>query len=300
MRPVYVQLLRLSVMLAFWMVSRDVHAKPTVYVTNYPLQYFTQRLAGESITLVYPVPAETDPALWKPDVPTIAALQKADVIILNGATYEKWLEKVSLPQAKLVNTSRSFHQHYIALTETATHSHGPAGAHAHAGTAFTTWLNLQFAAQQAQAIAQALERLMPEQRAMLTTNATALQRDLLALDQRLTALVTGQRPPPLVATHPVYQYLAQRYGLNVQSVLWEPEVMPEAPQWQRLQALLGTHAASWMLWERPPLRAAVEKLQALGVRSVVFDPCGNTPARGDFLSVMQDNVTNLEQALQER
>jgi hypothetical protein len=36
----------------------------------------------------------------------------------------------------------------------------------------------------------------------------------------------------------------------------------------------------------------------MGLRSLVFYPCGNRPAQGDFLGVMQQNVTNLAQAFQ--
>jgi zinc transport system substrate-binding protein len=120
----------------------------------------------------------------------------------------------------------------------------------------------------------------------------------LALDQRLDTMVAKQRTQPLVASHPVYQYLSRRYGLNLQSVLWEPEVMPDAEQWQVLQSILKTHAANWMLWEGEPLPASVDKLQTLGVKSLVFDPCGNTPDQGDFLSVMKQNIVNLQQAFQ--
>jgi len=42
--------------------------------------------------------------------------------------------------------------------------------------------------------------------------------------------------------------------------------------------------------------ATVDKLRSLGVQSLVFDPCGNAPDQGDFLSVMQQNVVNLQQA----
>ncbi|MEL6384177.1 MAG: hypothetical protein AAFQ89_17330 [Cyanobacteria bacterium J06626_18] len=38
---------------------------------------------------------------------------------------------------------------------------------------------------------------------------------------------------------------------------------------------------------------SVERLQELGVASVVFDPAGNVPETGDFLTVMQANVENL-------
>jgi zinc transport system substrate-binding protein len=96
----------------------------------------------------------------------------------------------------------------------------------------------------------------------------------------------------------VYQYFATRYSLNLQSVLWEPEVMPEDDQWNTLQAVLAKHPAKWMIWEGEPMAASVEKLQTLGVQSLVFDPCGNTPEQGDFLSVMQQNIVNLRQAFQ--
>lgn len=285
----------LSLTLLAWTESP---AKPIIYVVNYPLQYFAERIGGEQVRVVFPAPADVDLAFWKPDVETITAFQGADLVLINGATYAKWLKTVSLPKAKVVNTSRHFKTHYIEIEDTVTHRHGPSGAHAHRGIAFTTWLDLRQAAQQAQAIAGALGRLLPDQKSGFEQRYADLERDLLALDQRLEATVTKQRTRPLVASHPVYQYLAKRYGLNLQSVLWEPDVMPEAEQWQGLQALLQTHAAKWMLWEGEPLPALVEKLRSLGVESLVFDPCGNTPERGDFLSVMQQNLTHLQQAFQ--
>jgi hypothetical protein len=38
------------------------------------------------------------------------------------------------------------------------------------------------------------------------------------------------------------------------------------------------------------------KLESIGVESLVFDPCGNVPAQGDFLAVMRANVNNLRKA----
>jgi zinc transport system substrate-binding protein len=37
----------------------------------------------------------------------------------------------------------------------------------------------------------------------------------------------------------------------------------------------------------------VQKLKSVGVESVVFDPCGNVPKSGDYLTVMRQNVSNL-------
>ena len=276
-----------------WTVSQ---AQPTVYVVNYPLQYFAERIGGEQVSVVFPAPPDEDPAFWKPDVSVIAAFQAADLILINGAAYAKWLKTASLPKSKLLDTSRRFRADYVKTEDLAVHSHGPSGEHSHAGTAFTTWLDLRQAAQQAEAVMDGLSRLLPEHQDTFEQRYAELAQDLLALDERLDTLVAGQREQPLLASHPVYQYLARRYGLNLQSVLWEPEVLPDAEQWDELQSMLRAHPATWMLWEGDPLAASVDRLQALGIRSLVFDPCGNTPEQGDFLSVMQQNVARLQQA----
>ena len=59
----------------------------------------------------------------------------------------------------------------------------------------------------------------------------------------------------------------------------------------RRELLVG-HPARWMIWVGKPTDETIEGLKKLGVGSVVFDPCGNTPASGDFLSVMRSNLAN--------
>ena len=115
--------------------------KITIASVNYPLHYFAQRIGGDQINALLPVSPDGDPAYWKPDEAGIAVFQKADVILLNGAGYAKWIEKVSLPTSKMLNTSESFKENYIELHEGTTHSHGPEGEHVHKGYAFNTWLN---------------------------------------------------------------------------------------------------------------------------------------------------------------
>jgi zinc transport system substrate-binding protein len=51
-----------------------------------------------------------------------------------------------------------------------------------------------------------------------------------------------------------------------------------------------------MIWEDEPLAETENRLEAMGIRSLVFRPCGNRPAEGSFVSVMLDNVVALEQA----
>ncbi len=274
--------------------SREKKAKPVVYVVNYPLEYFTRRIGGDRVRVAFPVPGGEDPADWKPDTETVLAYQRADLIVLNGVGYAKWVGHASLPLGRMLNTSREFAERSIPIDGSITHSHGPAGAHEHAGTAFTTWLDPALAVLQARTIKEALERLRPDLRQVFETGFRELERDLLDLDRKLEELFSAKREQPLMVSHPVYQYFSRRYRLNVKSVHWEPDEMPTPEMWQEMSEVLAGHPAKWMLWERPPRTDVARKLRELGMESVVFSPCGNAPEKGDFLLVMRQNLENLK------
>jgi zinc transport system substrate-binding protein len=265
-----------------------------VYVVNYPLKYFAETIGGPHVKVTLPIPSDVDPAYWTPSVSDIGAYQKADLILLNGAGYARWVNKVSLPRSKTVNTSRAFKDRYIIAKEITTHSHGAAGEHAHEALAFTTWLDLSLAEQQAQAIYQAFLRNLPELKSYLLGNYTTLKNNLLALDHQFKTVIAENPSMPLLFSHPVYDYLIGRYALNGRSLHWEPDQVPTADQMNELQHIRAEHPAQWFVWEGKPLDLSVEKLQAAGISSTVFDPCGNRPASGDFMSAMRQNIINME------
>lgn len=267
-----------------------------VYVVNYPLQYFAERIGGDSIQVHFPAPPDEDPVYWIPDTYAIGGYQGADLILLNGAGYAKWVKKVSLPPSRLVNTSIPFKDRIITSKDVVTHSHGLKGEHAHEGASFTTWIDFEQAAQQAAAVAKAFSRKRPNQEKVFQKNVTTLTKELRAIDQEIVNITKGRQEQPIVVSHPVYDYFKRRYGLNIKSVHWEPDEIPNREQEAELVALLKDHPATWMIWEGAPGEASVKKLRAMGLQSLVFAPCGNVPAKGDFLSVMRENVVNLRQA----
>ena len=281
----------------FFSVQYGTAAGPlNIYVVNYPLKYFAERIGGDHVKVEFPVPADVDPAYWNPDLANIAAYQKADLILLNGAGYAKWIAKVSLPRSKMVDTSRQFKDRYITTKEVMTHSHGGTGEHAHEDLAFTTWLDFELAARQAKAVAVAMGRKRPELLDTFQMNYKALATDLKRLDQDIQAIVSKNPRTPLTVSHPVYDYFTRRYGLNIVSVHWEPDQVPRDSQLRAFNGILKQHPAQWMIWEAEPVQASLDKLKTFGVDSLVFDPCGNTPARDDFITVMQRNVEDLRRA----
>jgi len=262
------------------------------------LQFFAERIGGEHVNVVFPAPADVDPAYWMPDTPTIAAYQQADLILLNGAGYARWVNKATLPRFRMVITSAGFKEQYLETAEIPTHSHGSEGEHAHESLAFTTWIDFSFAAKQAKAIAEALSRKRTDLRHIFQKNYATLEKDLIALDITIKEVVSNNHARPLVVSHPVYDYFARRYGLNIRSVHWEPDDILTNEQMMELKSILKEHPAKWMIWEGEPVQASVDKLKTLGIDSLVFDPCGNVPQQGDFLTIMRQNVENLKPAFQ--
>lgn len=266
---------------------------PVVYTVNYPLAYFAERIGGDWVEVKFPAPADEDPAYWQPDTAAIEGYQNADLILTNGAGYAKWMEMVSLPTSKCVNTSSAFQDQYIELEEAITHSHGPDAEHAHGGLAFTTWLDFSLATRQAEAIKDAFIKLMPEGKSDFEANYIALEKDLVALDESMKAVAEKIKDVPLIVSHPVYQYWAQGYGLNVKSVHWEPDAVPTQQQWQEFKEMLKDHPSKWMIWEGQPMSDTVDALKAMQIQSVTFDPCGAGSSEPDFMHSMQKNIKNL-------
>lgn len=275
-------------------VSRiDEHAaKPQVLTSNYPLYYFASEIAGDVVNVQMP-DIDGDPAMWVPVASDIPQLQAADLIVINGAGYESWLAFTSLDTGHLLDTTKDIQDLLLPIENATLHQHGPEGAHSHEDTAFTTWLNPQIAIEQARAIARGLSVLVPAQAEVFKMRLGLLEERLNELDRSLEQVFANMKDQPLVFSHPVYQYLQKRYGLNASTVHWEPDTEPGVKEWLDFQNLLREHPAKLMIWEGPPLRSVVERLQEQGIRSIVFEPAGNRPLKGDYFTIMSVNLTRL-------
>jgi len=269
------------------------NSKLSVVTVNYPIYYFANRIGGNLIDLKYSIPKDVDPAFWIPNETELQVYQSADLIFTNGANYARWIENVSLPSSRIVNTSLSFKSDFIKLKNKATHTHGPEGEHEHEGYAFTTWLDFKLALKQATSIKNSLVKKMPNEKQLLNENFENLKKDLELLDSKMIKEVSKLNEIQLIGSHPVYQYLSRAYNLKIESVHFEPNEIPTKNQWSELEKLINKSTNQLMLWEDSPLPELKKKLQDSNIMVLVFNSCGNKPTDGDFLSVMNNNINNL-------
>lgn len=270
-----------------------------VVTSNYPLYFFASRIAQDvdlAPEIVFP-DIIGDPTLWTPGAEQIQQLQSADLVILNGAGAEPWLDLITINQRRLLDTTVNISDQLIPLEDVVAHQHGPEGEHSHQGTAFTTWLDPQLAIAQSQAVTDALIKLAPAGEKQFRDNMVKLEQDLLSLDTQLAEVFAKLDGQPVLFSHPVYQYLQSRYSINGQSMHWEPDEAPSTPAWIALQQMLATHAATIMIWEDEPLAPTIKQLSDAGITSVTFETLANRPDQGDYLSVMRSNERRLESVL---
>jgi zinc transport system substrate-binding protein len=268
--------------------------KPVEIITvNNPLYYFTRRLAGDLATVSLPAPKEGDPSQWIPGLEKLLAIQQADLIILNGAGYSSWLDKISLSSKQTLNSSLAAKAQWIPLTRQATHSHGPTGEHSHSGYAITTWMDISIAKQQASAIAEALIQCWPDQQAPIKKRQVELLAALAELDEgyrQQAKLLAGKQ---LFYSHPVYQYFERHYQLAGHSLHWEPTEMPSDSQWLSLQQKVAENPNTLFIWEDTPAPLIAERMAAMGVESIVISPAANIGDK-DWLTTQQQNLQRLK------
>ncbi|MEM6593764.1 MAG: zinc ABC transporter substrate-binding protein [Pseudomonadota bacterium] len=271
--------------------------RPRIVAVNQALHDFAERLLGDTAEVVFPVPEGIDPSFWRPSISDISMIQSADLILLNGAGFASWIDRVSLPRARIVTTSSKIENQFI-VTESITHSHGDGGEHSHEGLASYTWLDPMLAVAQAEAIAAAVisRDLAPAQD--VETRLADLRTDLTELDAMSGDALAALKGTAMIATHPRYQYFARRYDLSIASLEWDAGATPTEEQLRELERLSDELDASVLIWEARPAPEAFEMTASLGLQSVVFEPWASGGEAGNFIDAYTNAVLAMSEAAQ--
>jgi zinc transport system substrate-binding protein len=79
-----------------------------VLVSFYPLYEFTKEIGKERIDVSIIIPAGIEPHDWEPTIQDLQKMQNADMILINGAGFESWLDDfvTNNPNVLVVDTSK--------------------------------------------------------------------------------------------------------------------------------------------------------------------------------------------------
>ncbi|WP_413379012.1 metal ABC transporter substrate-binding protein [Paenibacillus taichungensis] len=313
-------------------------AKLNVEVSFYPMYEFTKNVAGDLANVHTLVPAGMEPHDWEPTPQDIASIEKADVLVYNGAGMESWIDQVtdSLSSAKLIQVEASHgidllegseedehdHEHADttdthdhadeATTEEHDHDHdaeaeeGHTHDHNHDGLDPHVWLSPALAVKEVRNIEAGLAQAAPEHAEQFKQNADAYVAKLEALDQDFKAAVADSKRKDFITQHAAFGYLAQEYGLQQVPIAGlSPEQEPSAAQMAAVIDFAKEHQVKTIFFETLVSSKVSETIASeVGAKTAVLNPIeGLTEeeiaAGMDYIGVMRQNLEALKLALNE-
>lgn len=252
---------------------------PQVVTSFYPLQFITERIGGDAVTvrnLTKPGAEPHDLELTPHDV---AELADADLVVyLSGFQ-------------PAVDT---------AVAEQANTSYDVAGAADLDAKDPHFWLDPIRLADVARTLADRLAKLSPEHADDFRRNALILRNDLVALDTDFSAGLADCASTDLVTSHAAFGYLAQRYGLTQRGITGlHPEDEPSPGALAEIADFVRAHHVG-TIYSETLVSPAVAKTLAreTGARTAVLDPIeglDDASAGADYLEVMRANLATLRE-----
>nr|WP_320015843.1 zinc ABC transporter substrate-binding protein [uncultured Desulfobacter sp.] len=223
-----------------------------VFVSIVPQQYFVQQIGKDKVDVSVMVQPGASPATYEPKPAQMVKLSKTRLYFSIGVPFETfWLDKIASanPDMTIVHTDKGIEKQPMAAhhheneyqadhhddkaTTEADHDHED--DHGHAVLDPHIWLSPKLVKIQAGHIFDALVAADPENKGFYTINYNAFIKELDALDQDLTGMLTDNVGIQFMVFHPAWGYFARDYNLKMIPI----EIEGKAPKPAQLQELIA-------------------------------------------------------------
>lgn len=287
----------------------------TVAAAFYPLQFVSERVAGEHAEVTQLTQPGTEPHDLELSIGETAEITEADLVVYEEGfqpavddAIEQNAEGVALDAASVVDLmaveeAPEEHEEHAgeehAEDEHAEDEHAEEDAHDHGDVDPHFWQDPLRVADLADAVAEELAAIDEEHAEDYEANAVALRADLEELDAAFTTGLADCERDTIVVSHDAFGYL-EKYDLHVAPIVGlSPDAEPTAAVLGELEDLIRTEGITTVFSE--PLEPALgEGLAAdLDLTEAVLDPVeGLTDATADedYLSLMESNLEAIRTA----
>lgn len=276
----------------------------TVISSFYPLEWLTQEVAGDLAEVSVLTSPGADPHDVELTPRTVGSIGSADLVIYSAGMQDAVDDAVSsqaidhaldvAPSADLLAAGEDTHAHDEHAEEEEGHDHGPEDPH--------FWLDPERYGHVAEAIAQRLGEVDPDNAQEYTDNAADVVSELTSLDEEFAGGLQTCESRDLVTTHEAFGYLAQRYDLNQMGITGiSPEAEPSPARLAEVSSQVDRLGVT-TIYAEPILTDAIASTIAreTGTRVLTLDPLeGVTDASAgeDYLEIMRANLESLREGL---
>jgi zinc transport system substrate-binding protein len=211
--------------------DRQDQEKITVVASFYPLYEFASRVVGDRAEVSSLVPAGVEPHDWEPTAEDVSRGREADVMVINGAGFERWVDEM---EAKVVaNTSEGIEFNYKEGKEVGDDEHGHGDATGGGGVNPHIWLDPILAKHQIDKIRDVMVSSDPANADYYNQNADRFTAELDSLDAFIRSELADCDKSDFIAFHDAFTHFSERYGLRQHSIHGaspEGEILPQTMQ----------------------------------------------------------------------
>jgi zinc transport system substrate-binding protein len=293
--------------------------KASVYTTVYPLQYFSERIGGEWLTVYSIYPPGADEHTFEPSQRDMMNLADSDVFFYIGLGLEGFVDKaestlknegvqfISLGEnlhLEVENHEEETHEgesheedsHEEESHEHDTHQHGDIDPH--------VWLDPIYSKEMALGIKDSLVELMPEHKDTFEKNFKQLETELNALDTAFKETIGSGKHKEVIVSHAAFGYWEERYGLKQISISGlSSGAEPSQKELEQIVKTAKEKNLKYILFEQNVSSKLGEIIQdeihakPLPIHNLATLTDENIKNKETYFTIMEQNIDSLSKAL---
>ncbi|TDE01325.1 metal ABC transporter substrate-binding protein [Jiangella asiatica] len=291
---------------------------PTVLASFYPLAFVAERVAGDAASVGNLTQAGGEPHDLELSARQVGEVSDADLIVYLAGfqpsvdeAVEQNADDRGLDTAELVPLLEETGDEHSEDEHSGEHSedeHSDEHSDEHEGHDHGDlagdphiWLDPTNLEPIAEAVADRLADLDPDNADVFHANADDLIADLTALDEEFAAGLAQCERAVFVVAHEAFGYLADRYGLEQVGISGiDPDAEPSPERLAEVHDAVEAEGVTTIFYERLVSPDVAETLaDDLGVEAAVLDPIEgltDDTADEDYLTLMRANLAALRTA----
>ena len=261
---------------------------------------WVQIVGGNRVAVTTLVGADQDAHAFEPKPTDAKAIQKSQLLVLNGIGFEPWAQKLA-KAANFKGTTLVASKGVQAMQT----DHGKGGSHQHHESDPHAWQNPRNVVIYINNIASALSTLDPAGANTYQNNAQAYNKELEILDNWAQTQFANIAPEKrkVITSHDAFGYFAQRYSIRFMTAQGTSTAAePSAKQIARLVQQIKREKIKTVFVENmsnPKLMEQLSKDAGATVGASLYaDALSSEPQGASYLQMMRHNIKQMAASMQ--
>lgn len=269
-------------------IPKVTSEKHKILVSFYPIYKFTKAVGGNMVDVSIIIPPGIEPHDWEPTIQDIEKMKNAKMIIINGAGLEPWVSNIANanPDVTIVDSSKNIQLLQKNDGKTMTDPH--------------IWLDPVLVKIQVRNIEDNLIKSDPGNAYYYKNNADRFIEKLDQLDYKIRTQLDNCSKKDFLAFHDAFTYFSKEYGIKQDVIVGglSPEAEPTAKTLEQITQQAHNLGIN-VIFTEEAVNPEISKVIADEIHGkvLVLSPLEVTTINDDYIDKMQDNLSNLKEAL---